>query len=159
MGGGVGGGDAVKTWRTRSCSTEGSVGSVDRVELEQKNPFQVNSSVSSELKRCGQIHLIMGPMFAGKTTALLDRVKQEEDIGKMVLLVKSAKDSRYSENEIVSHTGSRRVRLPYLCESFFLWFPHSVPQMHDAGHLPARIQRLTFFFKSDGETDVLPYFF
>ena len=47
-------------------------------------------------------------MFAGKTTALLKRVAQEEAKGLAVALVKSSKDGRYSEDEIVSHDGTKR---------------------------------------------------
>ena len=60
------------------------------------------------LSRTGEIHLILGPMFAGKTTALLKRVAQEEAKGLAVALVKSSKDARYSEDEIVSHDGTKR---------------------------------------------------
>lgn len=58
--------------------------------------------------RTGEIHVILGPMFAGKTTALLERVAQEEAKGMRVTLVKSCKDRRYSDDEIVSHDGASR---------------------------------------------------
>lgn len=29
------------------------------------------------IRSCGEIHVIVGPMFAGKTTALLRRIKSE----------------------------------------------------------------------------------
>ena len=45
----------------------------------------------------GEIHVILGPMFAGKTTALLERIAEEEAKGMTVTLVKSSKDCRYSE--------------------------------------------------------------
>ena len=62
----------------------------------------------NSLSKAGEIHLILGPMFAGKTTALLKRVAQEEAKGLAVALVKSSKDARYSEDEIVSHDGTKR---------------------------------------------------
>ena len=52
--------------------------------------------------------LTTGPMFAGKTTALLERVAEEEAKGLRVTLVKSCKDRRYSDDEIVSHDGTAR---------------------------------------------------
>lgn len=58
----------------------------------------------------GAIELIVGPMFAGKTTRLLQRVAEAEAHGLRVLLVKSRKDDRYSNAEVVSHSGQRRVR-------------------------------------------------
>jgi thymidine kinase len=60
----------------------------------------------------GEIHIIFGPMFAGKTTALLERIAEEEAKGKTVTLVKSSKDCRYSEDKIVSHDGTERQCTP-----------------------------------------------
>ncbi|KAH7293852.1 hypothetical protein KP509_28G045300 [Ceratopteris richardii] len=54
---------------------------------------------------CGSIHLIVGPMFAGKTTALLQRVQAEASTGRKVVLVKSNKDTRYGISSVVSHDG------------------------------------------------------
>ncbi|KAJ7548797.1 hypothetical protein O6H91_07G027900 [Diphasiastrum complanatum] len=51
------------------------------------------------------LHLILGPMFAGKTTALLRRIHAEVDAGRNVALVKSDKDTRYGINAVVSHDG------------------------------------------------------
>ncbi|MCO5547776.1 hypothetical protein L7F22_001228 [Adiantum nelumboides] len=53
----------------------------------------------------GSIHLIVGPMFAGKTTALLERVEEEASAGRKIALVKSDKDTRYGLTSIVSHDG------------------------------------------------------
>eukprot|EP00250_Pteridium_aquilinum_P000445 c10488_g1_i1 orf=550-1284(-) len=53
----------------------------------------------------GSIHLILGPMFAGKTTALLKRVQAEARTGRSVAMVKSDKDTRYGLAAVVSHDG------------------------------------------------------
>lgn len=55
--------------------------------------------------RCGGIHIILGPMFSGKTTELLKRVASERAQGRNVLLVKSHVDTRYAEKEVVAHSG------------------------------------------------------
>ncbi|GLC38047.1 hypothetical protein PLESTB_000442600 [Pleodorina starrii] len=55
----------------------------------------------------GEIHVIMGPMFAGKTTRLLQRVREFEAAGQRVVLVKSAVDTRYSADHVVTHTGDK----------------------------------------------------
>ena len=53
----------------------------------------------------GKIELISGPMFAGKTTILIKRLAAAQSKGLQVVAVKPAADIRYSETEIVSHTG------------------------------------------------------
>jgi ABC-type polar amino acid transport system ATPase subunit len=51
----------------------------------------------------GRIELIMGPMFAGKSTELLRRVNRLEISGKRCLSVKFVADSRYSVDSISTH--------------------------------------------------------
>ncbi|KAH0468235.1 hypothetical protein IEQ34_003268 [Dendrobium chrysotoxum] len=56
---------------------------------------------------CGEIHVIIGPMFAGKTTALLRRIQLAVDSGRRVAMIKSDKDNRYSLDSVVSHDGAK----------------------------------------------------
>ncbi|GAB4825269.1 hypothetical protein Ancab_008142 [Ancistrocladus abbreviatus] len=53
----------------------------------------------------GEIHVIVGPMFAGKTTALLRRIKSDGSNGRNVAMIKSSKDTRYSIDSVVTHDG------------------------------------------------------
>jgi len=53
----------------------------------------------------GHMELIMGPMFAGKTSELLRRIRMKKKAGHKVLVVKSAKDTRYDAQCVVSHDG------------------------------------------------------
>jgi len=55
----------------------------------------------------GEIHVIVGPMFAGKTTALLRRVQAEAGSGRTVALIKSDKDNRYGLDSVVTHDGTK----------------------------------------------------
>ncbi|XP_066387631.1 thymidine kinase-like [Miscanthus floridulus] len=55
----------------------------------------------------GEIHVIVGPMFAGKTTALLRRVQAEAGNGRSVALIKSDKDNRYGLDSVVTHDGTK----------------------------------------------------
>lgn len=55
----------------------------------------------------GEIHVIVGPMFAGKTTALLRRVQVEAGTGRNVALIKSDKDNRYGLDSVVTHDGTK----------------------------------------------------
>jgi thymidine kinase len=55
----------------------------------------------------GKITLIVGPMYSGKTSELLSLV-EIYDLGKKSFLVfKPSIDTRYSEDHIVTHTGSK----------------------------------------------------
>lgn len=51
----------------------------------------------------GMIELIIGPMFAGKSTELLRRVKRHAISGKSCLFVKYAADNRYDSESIATH--------------------------------------------------------
>ncbi|KAH0983977.1 hypothetical protein GBA52_011154 [Prunus armeniaca] len=55
----------------------------------------------------GEVHVIMGPMFAGKTTALLRRIKSEGNNGRNVAMIKSSKDTRYAIDSVVTHDGAK----------------------------------------------------
>ena len=45
----------------------------------------------------GQVQLLIGPMFSGKSTELLRRVRRYQHARHKCLLIKSAKDGRYSQ--------------------------------------------------------------
>ena len=51
----------------------------------------------------GELSVITGCMYAGKTAELLRRVKREMIAGRRVQLFKPALDSRYSTTQVVSH--------------------------------------------------------
>ncbi|XP_050206537.1 thymidine kinase a [Mercurialis annua] len=53
----------------------------------------------------GEVHVIVGPMFAGKTTALLRRIDSEGSKGRNVVMIKSSKDIRYARDSVVTHDG------------------------------------------------------
>ncbi|KAG5506140.1 hypothetical protein GH5_05823 [Leishmania sp. Ghana 2012 LV757] len=51
----------------------------------------------------GRIELIIGPMFAGKTTELMRRVKREIHARHSCFVIKYSKDTRYDEHNVASH--------------------------------------------------------
>lgn len=55
----------------------------------------------------GEIHVIVGPMFAGKTTALLRRINSECNNGRNVAMIKSSVDTRYAVDYVVTHDGTK----------------------------------------------------
>jgi len=64
-------------------------------------PVQKDSIV----KEGGQIQLIFGPMFSGKSTELIRRLKRYRVAQYEVLIVKYDKDNRYSDEGIATHCG------------------------------------------------------
>ncbi|WP_304427698.1 thymidine kinase [Romboutsia ilealis] len=54
---------------------------------------------------CGKLVVNTGSMFSGKTTELLRQGKRHVLAKQKVLYIKPDVDTRYSRNEIVSHTG------------------------------------------------------
>lgn len=64
-------------------------------------------AIDRNLKRPGEVHVIVGPMFAGKTTALLRRVKSELNLDRNVVIIKSSKDTRYAVDSVVTHDGTK----------------------------------------------------
>ena len=53
----------------------------------------------------GKLEVITGCMFAGKTEELLRRVERARIAKKSVLIFKPSLDTRYSEEEVVTHYG------------------------------------------------------
>ena len=51
----------------------------------------------------GEIELILGCMFSGKSTELIRRIRRYKSIGKKVLSVNYLEDKRYGNNNIVTH--------------------------------------------------------
>jgi len=66
--------------------------------------LEVNGNCASTSKK-GEIQLIFGPMFSGKSTELIRRLKRYQVAQYRVLIVKYAKDVRYDEAGIATHCG------------------------------------------------------
>lgn len=69
----------------------------------------------NRLPQRGRIELIMGPMFAGKSTELLRRVNRLEISGKKCLSIKYSNDRRYSKECISTH--DKQVRCAIACKT------------------------------------------
>jgi thymidine kinase len=52
------------------------------------------------------ITAIIGPMFSGKTTDMLRRVRRYHIAGRRTMVVKYAKDTRYSATDCATHDGN-----------------------------------------------------
>lgn len=71
------------------------------------------SFVSNMSKRVGQIQLIIGPMYAGKTSELLRRIRRYTIANRSCAVIKYRKDTRFSEDNMATHdkyaTSSRSI--------------------------------------------------
>ncbi len=57
--------------------------------------------------------LILGCMFSGKTTELLRRVDKLTSIGKKVLVIHSAVDTRVSDDVVETHNGIKKIAITF----------------------------------------------
>ena len=55
----------------------------------------------------GAIHLILGPMYSGKTSELVRRYRRYSVAGKKCLLVKHEHDTRYDEKMLCTHDSHK----------------------------------------------------
>ena len=60
---------------------------------------------------CGSLTLIIGPMFAGKSTELIRQLERYMIVEKKVLAIAHTKDDRYAKNKIVTHDGKQMAAL------------------------------------------------
>lgn len=52
---------------------------------------------------CGNLELIIGPMFSGKSTELIRKIRLLQKIEKKILVIKPIIDTRYNQTKITSH--------------------------------------------------------
>lgn len=71
------------------------------------HPAQECGTCSSTLAT-GSIQVVMGPMFSGKTTEMMWRVRRHQVARRRCLVVKYAKDMRYSDDQDVLITHDRQ---------------------------------------------------
>lgn len=65
-----------------------------------------------EMARRGRIEVICGSMFSGKTEELIRRLKRAKFARQRVEIFKPALDTRYSEEEVVSHDSNHILSTP-----------------------------------------------
>ena len=61
---------------------------------------------NGEIMRQGRIEVICGSMFSGKTEELIRRMKRAKFAKQRVEIFKPAIDTRYSDEDVVSHEGN-----------------------------------------------------
>ena len=63
----------------------------------------MNNNLLGEAHRPGRIEVVCGSMFSGKTEELIRRMRRAQFAKQKVEIFKPAIDTRYSEEEVVSH--------------------------------------------------------
>lgn len=63
----------------------------------------MNNNLAGEAHRPGRIEVVCGSMFSGKTEELIRRLRRAEFAKQKVEIFKPAIDTRYSDEEVVSH--------------------------------------------------------
>ncbi|XP_026214681.1 thymidine kinase, cytosolic [Anabas testudineus] len=70
---------------------------------------------NSPRKARGQIQVIFGPMFSGKSTELMRRVRRFQIAQYHCLVIKYAKDTRYSDKGMATHDKNTMAAIPANC--------------------------------------------
>lgn len=69
----------------------------------QENNREMTENLTGEQRRPGRIEVVCGSMFSGKTEELIRRMKRAKFAKQRVEIFKPAIDTRYSDNDVVSH--------------------------------------------------------
>ena len=75
----------------------------DIMMSEDSNTISYNTNIVKRVIKMGKINVLLGCMFAQKTTELLRRVRRYKSIGYKVLVVNYIGDTRYAKDCIASH--------------------------------------------------------
>ena len=96
-----------------------------------------------ETKRRGRIEIICGSMFSGKTEELIRRMKRAKFARQRVEIFKPAIDTRYSEEDVVSHDSHSIASTPIDSSASILLFTSEIDvvgideaQCFDIGPMP-----------------------
>ena len=79
-----------------------------------------------ETKRRGRIEIICGSMFSGKTEELIRRMKRAKFARQRVEIFKPAIDTRYSEEDVVSHDSHSIASTPIDSSASILLFTSEI---------------------------------
>ena len=72
----------------------------------------MTSNLSGEIHRPGRIEVVCGSMFSGKTEELIRRIKRAVFAKQRVEIFKPSIDTRYSDEEVVSHDRNTILSTP-----------------------------------------------
>lgn len=102
---------------TTKCETMGNMGIDDNNTINKEVIEDIQIQNRKFLK--GMIRLYIGPMFSGKTSALIDAYQRHTIGQKKCLLINHASDNRYSDVNVVTHDG-RQIASHVKCENLYV---------------------------------------
>lgn len=73
----------------------------------------MKANLEGEKYRQGRIEVVCGSMFSGKTEELIRRIKRATFARQRVVIFKPQIDTRYSEEEVVSHDHNAVMSVPF----------------------------------------------
>lgn len=86
----------------------------------------------------GELHLIIGCMFSGKTTELLRIAKRLKSIGQNVALINYVEDTRYSTTDVTTHDK-------YSCADIESHYTNNLYTIDDKNYQVVCINEAQFF--------------
>ncbi len=78
----------------------------------RKNCAYMTNNLEGEVHRPGRIEVVCGSMFSGKTEELIRRLKRAKFARQRVEIFKPSIDTRYSDEEVVSHDQNAILSTP-----------------------------------------------
>ena len=78
----------------------------------RKNCAFMTNNLEGEVHRPGRIEVVCGSMFSGKTEELIRRLKRAKFARQRVEIFKPSIDTRYSDEEVVSHDQNAILSTP-----------------------------------------------
>eukprot|EP00798_Chlamydomonas_sp_ICE-L_P019582 gene19582-26265_t len=60
----------------------------------------------------GHLEIIVGPMFSGKSSMLLSRIRKHKVLGRRTLVINHESDTRYGSNKVITHDFSSEEAHP-----------------------------------------------
>ena len=79
----------------------------------------------------GSLHLILGCMFSGKTTEIIDIYEKKTSEGKEVFVLNFSGDTRYHDSMLSNH-DKKMIPCSFASTLSELWFSHIILSIHDA---------------------------
>lgn len=96
------------------------------LQLTDKRMVVFSEDHKEETYRRGRIEVICGSMFSGKTEELIRRLKRAKFARQQVEIFKPAIDTRYSEEEVVSHDHNSISSTPVTSSRDILRFTNEI---------------------------------